>query len=67
MNTNKMTNRIAETSPLIYARVARLSAPQVIKTNSRFVILFIFIHKGGDLIIVNEKLDLKKSNNLLVY
>jgi hypothetical protein len=41
-----MTTRAAETSPLIYARVAGLRAPQVIKTSSRYVTLFIFIHKG---------------------
>jgi len=44
-----MTSRTAETSPLIYARAAGLRrVPQVIKTSSRYVILFIFIHKGDD-------------------
>jgi hypothetical protein len=43
-----MTTRAAETSPLIYERVAGLRAPQVIKTSSRYVTLFIFIHEGGD-------------------
>jgi len=39
-----MTIRTAETSPLIYARVAGLRAPQVIKTSSRYDTI-IFIHK----------------------
>jgi len=43
-----MTTRIAETSPPIYARVAGLRAPLVTKTSSKYVTLFIFIHKGGD-------------------
>jgi len=41
-----MTTRTTETSPLIYARVVGLRAPQVIKTSSRTMTLFIFIHKG---------------------
>ncbi len=43
-----MTTGAAETSPLIYAKVAGLRAPQVIATGNRYVALFIYSHKGGN-------------------
>jgi len=45
-----MTTRTAETSPLIYARVAGLRAPQVIKPIADMIQLYLFIKEVIELL-----------------